>query len=125
MVTREQLELLKAHPEAMQRFCEALEREATVIGIEIEIQKILDSVRVNLWVLKECNLPSVRFLAKVRDRKRDLLEVCAAAVGIERGKRIGKQAAQNMIMEARKFASLQLANSALWLAGAVTEEDGE
>ena len=90
-----------------------------------EIRKILDSLRVDLWVLKECKLPSARLLAKVRDRKRDLLEVCAAAVGIERGKRIGKQAAQNMIMEARKFASLQLANSAPWLAEAEEEEDGD
>ena len=113
MVTKEQLKLLEANPEAMQRFCEALEREATVIGIEIEIQKILDSVRVNLWVLKECNLPSVRFLAKVRDRKRDLLEVCAVAVGTERGKRLGKLAGERIISEAYEFACLQTANSGL------------
>ena len=125
MVTREQLELLKAHPEAMRRFCESLEREATVIGIEIDIQKILDSLRVDLWVLKECNLPSARLLAKVRNRKRDLLEVCAAAVGIERGQRLGREAGQNSIMEAHEFASLQLANSAPWLVEAEEKEDGD
>ena len=113
MVTKEQLKLLKAHPEAMQRFCEALEREATVIGIEFEIQKILDSLRVDLWVLKECNLPSTNLLAKVRDRKRFLLEVCAAAVGIERGKRLGKLAGERIISEAYEFAVCRLASSGL------------
>lgn len=105
MVTKEQLELLEAHPEAMQRFCESLEREATVIGIELEIQKILDSLRVDLWVLKECKLPSARLLAKVRDRKRGLLEVCALAVGTERGKRLGKLAGERIISGAYEFAS--------------------
>ena len=125
MVTKEQLELLKAHPEAMQRFCESLEREATVIGIEYEIQKILDSLRVDLWVLKECNLPSTNFLAKVRDRKRGLLEVCAAAVGIERGKRLGKLAGERIISEAYEFASLQTAKSELSKLGEAKGESND
>ena len=125
MVANEQLKLLKAHPEAMRRFCVSLEREATVIGIENDIRKILDSLRVDLWVLKECNLPSARLLAKVRDRKRDLLEVCAAAVGVERGKRLGKLAGERIISEAYEFASLRTAKSELPKLGKAKGESND
>ena len=125
MVTKEQLELLKAHPEAMQRFCDALERQATVVGIEIEIQKISDSLRANLWALRECNLPVASVLATVRDRKRDLLEICAVAVGTERGKRLGKQAGERTISEAQSFGALQAEKYALRKLGEVKGESDD
>ena len=45
--------------------------------------------------------------------------------GFPGGQRLGRERGQNLILEAREFASLQLANNAPWLAEAEPEEDGE
>ncbi len=123
MVTTEQIELLKAHPEALQRFCDALERMATQVGVNEEIEKLSDSLRTQLMAAVVCKLDPSNLLQYCRNRNHSLLLMVAAAVGIERGKRIGKAHAQQMISEAYEFASLQTAKSSFLKLGVGLNED--
>ena len=116
-------ELLAENPKALKRFCDLLIEHATVIGIEIEIDKISESLRTQLTAAQACELDPTELLRLCRDKKHERLLVFATAVGTERGKRIGEQAAQNMIKEAREFAELQIANNAPWLGEAEAQED--
>ena len=123
MVTKAQIELLKAHPEALQRFCDGLERMATQIGLNEEIRKISDSLRTQLRAAAACKLDPGNLLEYCRNRNHDRLLMIASAVGIERGKRIGKEHAQRMISEAYEFAIRQTANSAFLKLGVGLNED--
>ena len=118
-------ELLSENPKALKRFCDLLVQHATVIGIEIEIDKISDSLRTQLTAARVCGLDTENLLQLCHNKQHKRLLVFATAVGTERGKRIGRQAGQSSVLEARKFAEVHTATNAPWLAGAVTEEDGE
>ena len=103
---KNQIELLISNPEALQCFCDSLEREATQIGVNEQIEKISDSLRTQLMVAAACEIDPHNLLEYRRKQNHDWLLLIAAAVGIERGKRIGKEHAQRMISEAYEFASL-------------------
>ena len=116
-------ELLAENPKALQHFCDLLVQHATVIGIEIEIDKISKSLRTQLTAARVCGLDTQNLLQLCRNRQHERLLVFATAVGTERGQRLGREAGQNSIMEARKFASLNLVNNAPWLGEVEAEED--
>ena len=116
-------ELLSENPKALKRFCDLLIEHATVVGIEIEIDKISDSLRTQFTAARVCGLPTDEFLRMCRNRQHSRLLMLADAIGIERGRRIGREAAQRSILEARKFASLQLASNAPWSGEVEAEED--
>ena len=48
MVTKKQLEFFKAHPDALNRFCDAIAERATVGDLETAIQKLSNSLREQL-----------------------------------------------------------------------------
>ena len=83
----------------------------------------------NMQEITHCSLTEFirQTLAKrcVSEKDFEVMAALAYFVGAEQGMRVGKPAAKRMIKEARRFASLQLANNAPWLVEVVTEEDGE
>ncbi len=109
------VELLIEYPKALNRFCELLLEHSTVVGIDIEIEKLSESLRTQLAAARACGLNAGQLLNHCRSKKHERLLVFATAVGTERGKRIGQEAGQRSILEAHEFASLQLANNAPWL----------
>lgn len=123
MVAKSNTELLIESPEAMRRFCEGLEREATVGGIDIEIGKISDRLRLQLGAARACGLDPDNLLEYCRAERHEWLLIFATAVGTARGKRIGKQAGERSISEARTFGVLQAQNIRLLKPGVGLGED--
>ena len=118
-------ELLAENPEAMQRFCEALEREATVIGIEIEIRKLSDTLREQVCFARANNIDPSGLLEHRRNQKHDLLLACAYAIGKERGQRIGKEHAQLRDLEGQTFKALQAEKYAFLILGKAKGESND
>ena len=116
-------ELLSENPKALKRFCDLLVQHATVIGLEIEIDKISESLRTQLTAARVCGLDTSQLLDHCRTERHERLQVFATAVGTERGKRIGRQAGQSSVLEARKFAEVHTAINAPWLGKAEAQED--
>ena len=105
--TKSNAELLMASPEAMRRFQDALEQAATAIGINKEIDNILESMRIQLLAAVACGLDSNDLLERYRDRNYEWLLVFATAVGNERGKRLGRARGLEIISESKAFGVLQ------------------
>ena len=117
------IELLMESPEAMRRFQHALEQAATVIGINMEISKISASLRTQLIAAAVCGLDPSNLLEYCRGKRHERLLVLAAAVGAERGKRLGRARAKEIISEARKFGVLQAQYFPLLKLGVGLNED--
>ncbi len=107
MTGKSNIQLLIENPAAMQRFCEGLEQQATMSGIDIEIQKLSDSLRTQLSAARACGLDPGNLLAHCRQKPHEWLLVFATAVGTERGKRLGRERAKELISEAYSFGALQ------------------
>ena len=116
------IELLMESPEAMQRFQHALERAATVIGIDKEINKLSDSLRTQLTAAQACSLNTDNLLHYCREKRHERLLVFATSVGTERGKRLGRERAQELILEAHSFGALQAEKYAFLKSGARLNE---
>ena len=119
------IELLAENPKALARFCELLAERATVCGLENEILKEADSLRVQLAAARAINFSPENLLNFCCEKTHPRLTMTAAAIGRERGQRLGREAGQNSILEARNFAKARTAIIAPWLVEAVTEDDGE
>ena len=124
MTGKSNIQLLIENPAAMQRFCEGLEQQATMSGIDIEIQKLSDSLRTQLSAARACGLDPGNLLAHCRQKPHEWLLVFATAVGTERGKRLGRERAKELISEARLFGVMQTSNFELLKLGAgLNDED--
>ena len=99
------------------------DRHATVCALNREIAKDSDSLRIQIAAARAINFNSEKLLNLCRNKTHPRLLICADAIGRERGQRNGQEAGERSILEARKFASLQLANNAPWLGEVETEED--
>ena len=100
-------------------------REITCTEVEGVVRGKVDRCRTLVQAAIACGLETNAAAAFDLDNDREATLARAYFAGAERGMRVGKIAARRMIMEAREFARLQLANNAPWLVEAVPEEDGE
>ncbi len=117
-------ELVMADPILLARFHDLLVERATVVGINIEIAKISERLRIQLEAARVCGLDASKLLNYCREKKHVRLLVFAHAVGQERGQRLGREAGQRKILEAQEFAELQTANAAPFSDKAkLTDED--
>ena len=110
------IELLAENPKALARFCERLAERATVCALNREILKESESLRALITTAQACDLETENLLIFRREKKHPRLLMVAAAIGRERGQRLGREAGQNSLLEAQKFAELQTAKNAQWLA---------
>ena len=74
-------ELLIENPKALKRFCDLLIEHATVIGIEIEIEKISDSLRTQITAARACGLDTSHLLKHCRSKRHERLLVCDSGLG--------------------------------------------
>ncbi len=124
MTGKSNIQLLIECPEAMQRFCEGLEQQVTMSGIDIEIQKLSDSLRTQLIAARACGLDPRNLLAHCRNQTHEWLLIFATAVGSERGKRLGRERGRELISEARSFGVMQTSNFEFLKPGAgMNDED--
>ena len=123
VIMKSDIQLLADNPKALSRFCELLEQHATVCALNREILKESESLRIQVAAARAIKFSTDRLLDFHRKKTHPRLLMCADAIGRERGQRTGQEAGQRSILEARKFASMQLANNAPWLGEVEAEED--
>ena len=99
--------------------------EITCIEVDKVIQGKIDRCRTLVHAAIACGLETNAATAFDLDNDREATLARAYFAGAERGMRVGKIAAQQMIQEAHEFARLQLANNAPFLVEVETQEDGD
>lgn len=104
MIGEDQIELLRQHPEVLEKICRELERKATVVALDLEVRKMLDHSRSMLTIARQFGRPTKELVNHLAG-PRVYLTLCAMAIGRERGRRLGRVAAHRIISEADAFAT--------------------
>ena len=95
MSTEDQYKLLLKHPDTLQQVVESLsetlEREVTCVGLDTEIQKVVEQIREDYRAARAAGLDCRPLFSYHMDKDRQHLMLLAIAIARERGKRWGRK----------------------------------